>query len=66
MSKLDTPEHAGYRAEILAYGQSGDDPHVLGLRVQALEADLLEMERLYLEADALAWECERRHGEVAS
>lgn len=64
-SRLNTPEHEAYRAQMLAYGRQGDDPQALRAQIQRLEAELLDMERAYLEADGAAFECERRHGGAA-
>ena len=65
MSKLDTPEHAAYRAKMLAYGATGPNALALELEVTRLRADLLDMERMYLETDAELYEYERRYGKQA-
>ena len=65
MSKLNTPEHEAYRAKMLAYGQDGDDPRTLRAELDDLRAQNAELEKMFQEADAAAWECERRHGGAA-
>lgn len=59
--KLDTPEHAGYRAEILAYGTQdpADLNRLLRRQVDGLEA---EAHQLHTELADMNWHMMQEHG----
>ena len=61
-AKLDTPEHAGYRATILAYGAEGTSPETVRLlrsQVDGLEADKVSLEK---ELSDMNWHMMHEHG----
>ena len=61
-AKLDTPEHAGYRAVILAYGStetSDETVRLLRRQIEGLEA---EGERLWTELSDMNWHMMQEHG----